>query len=644
MIFNTHLNNEFFLSFLLSLYEVIAINVNLDIIKGKNGGSLIMLINDYIGSFHAFSIIHFFEWYCFYKIIKLSIPYIKKNVNNFHDYLCIGIPAILLSLSMIIGFSFRRKHSLELFWGSSLQILKSLTAFTGYLPLFISIIICLFLLFDYIIYYINDEMTYTKKNRIICILYDRPFQFTFFLLVIVNLPYIIFSYPGSLFQDPAWQIKQMINAYTLDSDNGLTIMLDKIKLHNHHPILHTIIINIFIFIGKITTDSYNVGLFLYTLFQSLCVVSSISCVIYIIIKKLHVHPVIAFTLLVYYVFHPNIQQIMTVCTKDSFYSAVFLFFISVSFTKVINCKFKYQNIFLLLSAICIILFRNEGIFVVLSVMGYWLLFCDAKLSLVYPVCATGVFILVHFVAFPFFDVTPGSIREALSIPFQQTARYVKLAGDEITDDEKVAISKIINYDKLVEKYNSDCSDSVKNTFNEKATKSDLLNYAFVWWEMLKKHPAIYVEAVLDNKYDYFYPSDRLGVESRCELTQDMMTRLNKIVPTGDFGYPKSLDYWRNNYFSLRKNIIRLPIIGITYNTAFYIWILLIWFSFCVKKKTSNAILLIMPFLFQLLANMAGPTNGYYFRYTYTYVLGLLPAILYGMAIIRLDVYNELENC
>jgi hypothetical protein len=36
---------------------------------------------------------------------------------------------------------------------------------------------------------------------------------------------------------------------------------------------------------------------------------------------------------------------------------------------------------------------------------------------------------------PYFHVTQTSIREVLSIPFQQTARYVKYYGNDVTDNE-----------------------------------------------------------------------------------------------------------------------------------------------------------------------------------------------------------------
>lgn len=40
------------------------------------------------------------------------------------------------------------------------------------------------------------------------------------------------------------------------------------------------------------------------------------------------------------------------------------------------------------------------------------------------------FLIFHY------NIQNGSIREALSLPFQQTARYIVEYGDEVTDEEK----------------------------------------------------------------------------------------------------------------------------------------------------------------------------------------------------------------
>lgn len=72
-----------------------------------------------------------------------------------------------------------------------------------------------------------------------------------------------------------------------------------------------------------------------------------------------------------------------------------------------------------------------------------------------------------------YQIEPGSIREALSLPFQQTARYALEYGNEITEEEAAVISNILDYEHLAENYNPRISDPVKRTFNKNATREEL---------------------------------------------------------------------------------------------------------------------------------------------------------------------------
>lgn len=54
-----------------------------------------------------------------------------------------------------------------------------------------------------------------------------------------------------------------------------------------------------------------------------------------------------------------------------------------------------------------------------------------------------------------------SPKEMFSLPFQQTARYVKEYGDEISEEEREIIAKVLDYDSLAEIYEPMTADPVK---------------------------------------------------------------------------------------------------------------------------------------------------------------------------------------
>ena len=75
---------------------------------------------------------------------------------------------------------------------------------------------------------------------------------------------------------------------------------------------------------------------------------------------------------------------------------------------------------------------------------------------------------------PVNKITPSSIRETLSIPFQQTARYVSNYEDEVTEKEKKTIDKVLVYDTLKDDYNKPF-DIFRNMILE-ANEIDELEY------------------------------------------------------------------------------------------------------------------------------------------------------------------------
>ena len=49
-------------------------------------------------------------------------------------------------------------------------------------------------------------------------------------------------------------------------------------------------------------------------------------------------------------------------------------------------------------------------------------------------------------------VEPGSVRAMLSIPLQQTARYVTTYPEDVTKEEKEALEAVLDYENLSEIY------------------------------------------------------------------------------------------------------------------------------------------------------------------------------------------------
>ena len=206
----------------------------------------------------------------------------------------------------------------------------------------------------------------------------------------------------------------------------------------------------------------------------------------------------------------------------------------------------------------------------------------------------------------------------LSIPFQQTARVVKYRGDELPEEEKEAIDKILIYDTLAERYEPDLSDAVKNKYNKYATSEELMDYFKVWFNQFFRYPVDYLDATINNVYGYFYPNT-----SKWYFYHGYNSKLEEA----------GFDYHYNDMKGLRDGLVGygnifpyIPVIGMFLNIGFVVWLYFIILGFLIINKSSKYIPVILPALSLILVCIAGPANTY-FRYAQPFIFSL-PVVLF----------------
>ena len=93
-----------------------------------------------------------------------------------------------------------------------------------------------------------------------------PFIFSIVTILRLWLIYIIAFYPGILSPDPSFQLLQYFNIDNKYSE--YVNLIDKnVIITNHHPVLHTLLLGFFTNIGIKFFSSFNIGLFIYTIFR-----------------------------------------------------------------------------------------------------------------------------------------------------------------------------------------------------------------------------------------------------------------------------------------------------------------------------------------------------------------------------------------
>lgn len=463
-------------------------------------------------------------------------------------------------------------------------------------------------------------------------LFDKhPFIFSILFIILLWLVYIIAFYPAIMSPDPSFQLLQYFNINNKYSD--YVVLIDKnVILTNHHPVVHTIILGSLVKLGIKLFSSLNAGLFIYSIIQTIILASTLSYTIKFM-KDINVSLKYRKICLLIYSLVPVFPLYAMSPVKDVIFGCLIIIYI-ISFYNMINLKGKLKikdMVMEMLLIILIILFRNNGFHIVLLSLLF-LLFLGRQniFKYIIIICITITFYYSYNnVILPHFKITNGSIREVLSVPFQQTARYVKEYKKEVTSDEKKAIDKLLNYDTIASRYNPALADPVKNEFNRYYTDDDLKNYFKVWFTQLKKHPLVYVEATIANTYGYIYP---------VETNWYVHIKGKKIINNYGFDY-----HFNENLRPLRMVLggfavifPYIPFIGLLINIGFNTWILLFMLSYLFYRKKYKDIILLIPSFLILLVCFVSPANTY-FRYALPNVFALpLMLLMFNKIISKKD--------
>lgn len=541
-------------------------------------------------------------------------------------------------VTMILSFIF----TIFLTIGSSFIISDSLDAVIKHPIITILMMVISFIILNAIITFLFNkldnyevkEKKIDKKTGFISKMIDKhPFWFSLIVILLFWLIYIIAFYPAIMSPDPSFQILQF---FGIDNKYSTYVNLidESVIITNHHPVIHTLLIGSCVKLGVNIFNSTNVGLFIYSIIQTLILASTLSYTIKFL-KEINVSTRIRKALLFIYALVPVFPFYAMSPVKDVIFGClIILYIISIyKFIKLkdkINVKTMIKEIILM---ILITLFRNNGIHIIILSFPFLLLL--GRKNLMKYLIIFIVVVLSYFtydkVILPHFKITPGSVREMLSIPFQQTARYVIKNDAKIPEKDKKAIDKILEYDTLKKRYDPEKADDVKNKFNKDATDRDLKNYFIVWFKELKDDPKTYVEATLNNTYGYFYP-----------VKTNWYIYVNENKTINNYGF----DYHFNDLNVLRSALMvyglifpYIPFLGLIVNIGFNTWILLFMMAYLIYRKKYKEIIYLIPSIIVLLVCFASPVNTY-FRYALPNVFAMPTMLLIFLNIRKEESLNE----
>lgn len=503
----------------------------------------------------------------------------------------------------------------------------------------------------------NSKGSLGPVQRFCAFEHKHPFLTSFFILVLLWLPYLIVCAPAT--SDPNDTLNQFIQAQgRIDPTLELTTQLDPaVTLSNAHPVMHTLFLNAFLTLGA-HFGSQNYGLALLAIVQVLVWAASISYVL-LLAKRLQFRFAIRAVLVAFFGLMPLFPLWIVNVTKDSLFSATTLLFCAL-LTRVVLSTFKAHDnvcaqngehdsghalaqattsattpkpqllylfetpkirvlVGLFACALCMSLLRNNGIFAVAFAFIATLI-CARKTPIFKGLLTSlGVCMLCYgtFICtvLPAAHVSPGSPRETMSLMFEQVGRVAVCYPNDVSENDKRILSSIFDFEHLHKTYQGEQADDMKWTYNKYASADERANFFKLWLRWGARHPLTYALAQAQLSYAYFYPGvDRSWVwPSLAEFGPRYGLRPYAIL---DYYHEQGLRVSQPTFFAPARHALvalyncgKTSPLALVCNMGFASIATLVLAGIVFINKKQRALICFMPSITLLLVFLMTPING-----------------------------------
>lgn len=537
--------------------------------------------------------------------------------------------SVLFSFFQVIGASFIQTNDWELVFGSSLGVTRASILFVSIaVTCYAAVKVVTELCFKYCNSGRTEETGFSWKFVLK----------TAIILFVCWLPYYILFFPATSNPDTISMIMQFLH-YPATIRGHLFTDLTSVKwadtyITNHHPVFLTVIFGLFAKFGMLL-GNIKYGIAVYTVLQMATFAFTFSCCL-AYLKRIGVGRSVTNFIKWFLAFCP-VFAVYSVCMlKDTVFSMCTLVLCLLIFeivrTKGNSLKSVKFCVMLTVAALLFMLTKNQGVYILFLVTIVILIVYRKMWK---PLLCTLVAALIVFqvgfqkILLPSLHIAPSGIQETLSVPFQQTARYLLEYPDDVKDSEKDAINKILDYENIAKLYKPGNSDFVKFTYKQDASKEDLLKYFKVWAKMGLRHPDSYLKSTLNGTYAYFY----LGRPSYLGAYKFYQyVGYNKDNP-----YPELfVEPAHEKYLGIDKAfgetvqlLQKIPVVNLIYSVGMMPWFVLLAGFFIIKNKKYRYLISLFIPLLSVAVCVVSPVNGNW-RYSMPVMfsmLFILPAIM-----------------
>lgn len=569
-----------------SVLAVMAVNANEMLIIGVESDNVVLnFISKLSMSFYTYNFVDLLSFVGVYFLLRCIY---KKN-RKFNG--SGAFVSALFAFLYIWSFSYKTANDTSILWGNSFQIFLTGIMFIGFFGLF-------YIIFEFLCVILEKPSNEEGENEEL----GRKYIFIGACTIMLGwFPWLIMNYPGSIAGDTIGQLGQFFSG----------------EVNAHHPPFSTFLIGSCVKMGEMLIDR-NLGVFLYLLLQAVLGSVLFACSI----SKMYefgVHKKYCILAMIFFAFTPLFGLYSQWLQKDMLYSEFVLMYVLIMINILQENEMTMKRtIILFIVGMLVCMLRNNGIYVIVPTCIFLAIYLkrEQRIRIIVVTIVTIIlYLLVTIGLYPVLGIKSGSVREALSIPMQQTARYLRDHGDEVTEDERIALDGFCyEYEMLPEVYNPTTADPVKDIVNVEIHHP--VAYFKAWFKMGIKHPETYFDAFMNMNYGYLAPNEQnvepdLSISYDQQLTDMGFRRIQGDIPIQIFSKITFI------------NVV-FPFLRYFTMPGLYTWIVIICFVLLIKYKRKAAIGLLVPEIMTILVCLASPLcNGLRYELPVVFVTPLI---------------------
>ncbi|MBR1376736.1 MAG: hypothetical protein IJ565_02870 [Bacilli bacterium] len=446
------------------------------------------------------------------------------------------------------------------------------------------------------------------------------------LILVAWIPILLAFYPGIFSYDSSAQIKEYFTN----------------NLSNANPLIHTLIIGKFLFIGHDIFKSYNIGVLIYSIFQMLVLSSTLSYVItYINKRKLpFIYKMIC---LLIFMFLPTHSVMSLVATKDIIFSCLVVLTSVMVYDMIIYQneffgKYKIRNIVLyIICATLMMMFKHNGLYGYVF-MGIFLIVLLRKRLLLVLICFVVPIIIYlgyikginNYVLSSSDSISTSTASATLFVPVQQLSRVYNYAPLTVDEQEELAY---FGRENGLSIYEVRKSDGALFNFNMRKVNENKILFVKTYFKYLGKYPKLYIDAFLQNILGFFYIDDILPDNTTYRTYIEIRSRDDYNNTNDEIKFESKLPSIYTKYYNMLEEgeYQYYPILHLLMSNAFYNILMIFVICLLLLRKQYKEMVPYMLLVGIMITYILGPVA--LLRYCY-YLYIIFPIMILSLYSVR----------